>query len=143
MIGIEEFNLLLFPYIRIDQSGDKVVGKVLDLKKELDNNNAESIVKTNGNEWKEVGGRKIVKMRLNINKKVSYENYYSELEDNEEENAPKDWFKLDYEKLYYEHTKKSKISYDQVCNQLVKSKAKEEMHKVEKMITQVLESMID
>ena len=81
MMSIEELNLLVFSYILIDQSCNKVIEKALELKKELDNDNADSIVKTNENKWKEVGGRKIVKKRLNIIKKDRCKNYYSKLED--------------------------------------------------------------
>ena len=39
--------------------------------------------------------------------------------------------------------KETKISHDYACDQLVKSEATEENHEVEKMITQVLESIIN
>ena len=39
--------------------------------------------------------------------------------------------------------KEIKISYNHVCDQLVKSEATEEKHGVEKIATQALESIID
>ena len=50
---------------------------------------------------------------------------------------------LNHKKLWYEQLKESKISYDYVYKLLNKSEEKEESHKVEKIITQALESMID
>ena len=78
MMSIEDLNLLVYPCILIDQSGDKVVKNELELKKGVDNNNEESIDKNNETEWKEVGGWRTVKRRLDNNKKVNYKNYYSE-----------------------------------------------------------------
>ena len=114
-MSIEELNPLVVLCIPINQSGDEGVRKEMEIKKRACKVYAESAVENNLNEQKEVGGRKIVKMRLVVNTKGSSENYYRELEDKEEKNNPEDRIKLNYEKLNYEYIKETKILSDYVC----------------------------
>ena len=78
-----------------------------------------------------------------INKNASWKNYYRELEEKDNEKVSNDKCILDCKRLHYMQMKESKTSCDYACDPLDKSKAKEEMHEVEKMTTQVLESIID
>ena len=91
--------------------------------------------------WKIVGGRNYARKKHNKKEIKNNKNYYKELEDKEDNDESKT--KLDFEKLYYKHIRENKISYDYVYYQLDKSKIAEENYKVEKIIIQVLVSMID
>ena len=71
------------------------------------------------------------------------ENYCKDLEDKKEDDNLEDSIEPNFEKLYYRHMKDTKISYEYVHHKLLKSKAMEEKYKVEKMIIQAQESMID
>ena len=71
------------------------------------------------------------------------QNYCKDLEDKVDNNVLDESNKQNFEKLYYEYMKETKVSYNYAYYQLEKSKAVEEKYKVEKMTMQALELMID
>ena len=92
-------------------------------------------------EQKKAGRRKYFKKKHEDKVKRGSQNHYKELEDKEDNKVLNE--NSDFEQLYYKHMKENKISHNYIYYQLEKSKAVEEKYKVETMIMQVLESIID
>ena len=82
----------------------------------------------------EVKANKGKNITLYNNKIKSYKNDYKEMEEKEDDTISNNKCVLNYEKLYYEQLKESKISYNYAYKLLDRSKEKEESYKVEKII---------
>ena len=68
-----------------------------------------------------------------------YKNYYSGLDELEKDTVTKE-DKPNFKHFYYKHMNKSKLLYNYICEQLALT---EKCYDIEKVMTQVLEAMIE